>query len=68
MTRIIVIDQESCILAGECIYNHPDHFAWNDDATAVLATKAEIETADDESEALHAISMCPSRAISILDA
>lgn len=62
----IVIDEEKCILAGECIYNHPDYFAWDEDETAALVVKADIEGDDDQRHADQAISLCPGGAISIV--
>lgn len=65
MTRI-VIDDEQCILAGECIYNHPEHFAWNDEGTAVVVIRPEIATEADQRHADEAVALCPSGAISIV--
>lgn len=67
MTRRIVIDEEKCILAGECLYNHPDYFAWNDEETAAVVLKAEIADDDDELHAGQAASLCPGGAIAIVD-
>lgn len=62
MSRI-VIDLEACILAGECIYNHPALFAWNDDDQPVALVD---ELAPDQVAAVQqAMSVCPSGAISL---
>lgn len=62
--RRIVIDLDACIMAGECIYNHPEVFAFGDDDFPVVLRP---EVADDAAEvaAHQAISVCPSGAISI---
>ena len=59
----IEIDLEACILAGECIYNHPTLFAWNDEDQPVILVD---ELAPEQVVAVEqAISVCPSGAISL---
>lgn len=66
MSRRLVIDLELCILAGECVYNHPAVFAWGDgDHPSVV--RPEIDGPDSEHAAAQAIAVCPSGAISIVD-
>ncbi len=67
MVKRLVIDAEKCILAGECIYNHPEYFGWDDDDTAIAVLKPEIVTDDDAVHAEQAISLCPGGAISIIE-
>ena len=59
------IDPEKCILAGECIYNHPDYFAWADDDTRVAVIKPNPENDEDRLHAEQAIALCPGGAISL---
>lgn len=54
------------MLAGECIYNHPDYFAWADDDGAATVTAPLVESSDDELHAAQAIATCPSGAIAIV--
>ncbi len=67
MSRRIVVDDDLCLLAGECVYNHPEYFAWNDDESAVLVVKPDIVTEADETHASQAIPICPGGAISIVE-
>ena len=62
----IVIDLERCIMAGECVYNHPDHFAFGDEDLPVVL-RPDIDGDDDMVHATQAISVCPSGAISIIE-
>ena len=59
----IRIDLEACILAGECIYNHPSLFAWNDEDQPIALV--EELTPEQVVAAEQAISVCPSGAISV---
>ena len=61
----IRIDLEACILAGECIYNHPSLFAWNDRDQPI--TLVDELSADQVVAVEQAISVCPSGAISLGD-
>jgi ferredoxin len=67
VSRRIVVDDDLCLLAGECVYNHPEYFAWNDDDSAVLVIKPDIVTEADETHAGQAIPICPGGAISIVE-
>ena len=61
----IEIDLEACILAGECIYNHPTLFAWNDADQPVTLVG---QLSPDQVVAVEqAMSVCPSGAISLAD-
>lgn len=62
----LVIDVDRCIMAGECIYNHPDNFGWGDDDSVAVVLKPTVESAEDELHAEQAIALCPGGAISIL--
>lgn len=65
MAERIVIDLEACIMAGECVYNHPDHFAFGpDDLPEVL--RPDIVDDADRLHATQAIGVCPSGAISVV--
>ena len=63
----IVIDETCCIAAGECIYNHPDYFAWDDAGVVAVVIKPDIVTDADRLHAEQAIGLCPGMAISIVD-
>lgn len=65
--RTIVIDESRCIVAGECIYNHPDYFAWSEDGSVAVVIKPEIVDDADQLHADQAVSMCPGGAISIVE-
>lgn len=60
-----MIDNDKCILGGECIYNQPDYFAWGDDDTVAVVVKPEIVTDEDQLHAQQAMDLCPGRAITI---
>ena len=64
----IVIDEDKCIAAGECLYNHPDHFAWGDTGAVAVVIAPDIVTDADPVHADQAIAMCPGGAISIIEA
>lgn len=61
----IQLDLEACILAGECIYNHPTLFAWNDQDQPV--TLVDELTAEQVVAVQQAISVCPSGAIGLAE-
>ena len=67
MSRRLVVDADRCVLAGECVYNHPDHFTWSDDGSTSVPSSPRIDDDDDLRHAEQAISVCPSGAISIAD-
>jgi ferredoxin len=58
------IDADTCISSGECCYNHPDLFQFGEDSVPVVHV-AEVETEHQRVEALQAIEVCPSGAISL---
>ena len=62
----IVIDLEKCMMAGECVYNHPDHFAFGDDDHPTVL-RPDVETDDDRLAVEQAMSVCPSGAIGQVD-
>ena len=62
-----MVDADRCVLSGECIYNHPDHFAWSDDGSTSVPTTPEIASEDDLRHAEQAVSVCPAGAISVVD-
>lgn len=57
-------------MAGECIYNHPEYFAWADAASetpdVAVVIQPEVATDDDLLHARQAIELCPGGAISIV--
>lgn len=58
----ISIDHDRCFLSGECVYNHPELFAFGaDDAPVVLV--AEPITEAHRHAARQAAEVCPSAAI-----
>ncbi|MEM7287307.1 MAG: ferredoxin [Actinomycetota bacterium] len=61
----VQIDLDACILAGECIYNHPALFGW-DEHDQPVALVPEL-TADQVGAVEQAISVCPSGAIALVD-
>ena len=65
MAERIVIDLDTCIMAGECVYNHPDYFAFGDDDLPDVR-RPDIVGDADRLHATQAIGVCPSGAISIV--
>lgn len=63
----LTIDDDKCILGGECIYNHPDYFAWSDDETVAVVIKPSIETDADRIHAQQAVALCPGRAVALIE-
>ena len=67
----LVVDPQSCIMSGECIYNHPDYFAWADETSdrgdVAVAIKPGLETHEDLLHAQQAVDLCPAKAISVTD-
>ncbi len=64
--RMLKVDFDKCLKAGECYYNHPDLFLMTESGFPAIkarrpATPAELR------EALEAIEVCPARAISLAD-
>lgn len=62
--RRLIVNLDKCAMAGECVYNHPTVFAWNDDHLPVVLTP-EVRGEDFELAAEQAVAGCPSAAISI---
>ena len=58
------IDADTCISSGECCYNHPDLFQFGEDNVPVVLV-ADVATERQRVEALQAIEVCPSGAISL---
>ena len=67
VSRRLVVEAAMCVMSGECIYNHPSHFAWSDDGSTSVPTTPEITSDDDLRHAEQAASVCPAGAISIVD-
>lgn len=61
----IVIDPDRCIMAGECVYNHPELFAFGDDDGVPLVLVEELDTDELELGARQAVEVCPGGAISV---
>jgi ferredoxin len=60
------IDRNRCAMAGECVYNHPWLFAFDDQDLPVVLV--EVLTTDQHMrEARQAQAVCPSGAISVID-
>ena len=53
-------------MAGECIYNHPAFFEWNDEDQPVVLQPLVEEEADLDA-IRQAIAVCPSGAISLAE-
>jgi len=60
----ISIDLGRCFLAGECVYNHPELFAFDDDDRPVVLV-TEPGTPALQLGARQAAEVCPSGAITI---
>lgn len=61
----IVVDTERCILAGECVYNHPGLFGFSDAGPPEVL--AQPTTAAQQLGARQAAEVCPSGAITLVD-
>jgi ferredoxin len=61
----VTIDLTRCVMAGECVYNHPALFAFADDGDHAVALVAEPSTPEQELGARQAAAVCPSGAITI---
>lgn len=62
----VTIDLDRCIMAGECVYNHPWLFEFDDEnfprtRVAVLSTDEQMNAARQARE------VCPSGAIQLVD-
>ncbi len=62
----IVIDTERCVMAGECVYNHPRLFAWGESDLPRVRI-AELHADADRLEARQAAEVCPSGAITVIE-
>jgi ferredoxin len=65
LTVRLEIDLDECIMAGECIYNHPEVFAWNDDAQPVVL-QPRVDSDHERTMAAQALAVCPSGAIKLV--
>jgi ferredoxin len=62
----VTIDLDKCIMAGECVYNHPWLYEFNDENQA--SVKVALLTTDDQKLAAHqSREVCPSGAIQLHD-
>lgn len=60
----VTIDLEKCIMAGECVYNHPWLFEFSDDNLPTVKV-ADLSTAEQVKGARQAREVCPSGAIQL---
>ena len=60
----VTIDLDKCIMAGECVYNHPWLFEFNDENQASVKV-AELTTDEQKKGARQAREVCPSGAIQL---
>jgi ferredoxin len=58
----VTVDLDRCIMAGECVYNHPWLFAFDDDGYPQVQV-ADLTTEQQHKEANQARQVCPSGAI-----
>jgi ferredoxin len=66
MTMRVEIDRTRCAMAGECVYNHPWLFAFDDEDLPVVLVDALTEPQQIK-EARQAVTVCPSGAISVFE-
>ncbi|MEY2626290.1 MAG: 4Fe-4S single cluster domain [Actinomycetota bacterium] len=60
------IDHEKCAMSGECVYNHPELFAFDDDDLPRVLV--DVLVSDDHVKgARQAREVCPGGAIELLD-
>lgn len=62
----VTVDLDRCIMAGECVYNHPWLFEFDDDGYSRVKV-ALLTTDDQRKEAVQAQAVCPGGAISVHD-
>ena len=62
----VTIDLDKCIMAGECVYNHPWLYEFNDDNQASVKV-ALLTTEDQKLAARQSREVCPSGAIQLHD-
>ena len=60
----ISIDPERCVLSGECVYNHPDLFAFGADGPPDVLVHEPVSAAH-RLGARQAAEVCPGRAIAV---
>jgi ferredoxin len=62
----VTIDLDKCMMAGECVYNHPGLFEFNDEGLPKV--KIAVVTEPEQIKGAHqAREVCPSGAIQLLD-
>ena len=62
----VTIDLDKCIMAGECVYNHPWLYEFNDENQP--SVKVTVLTSDDQKlGARQSREVCPSGAIELHD-
>ncbi len=66
MKRAVRLDLDRCIKAGECYYNHPRHFAMDEDGSPRILVRF-VESDADLKEVEEAIEVCPAQAIALDD-
>jgi ferredoxin len=64
--RMLKIDFEKCLKAGECYYNHPDLFMMTDSGYPALKVRRPA-TATEIREAHEAMEVCPAQALSLVE-
>ena len=62
----VTIDLEKCIMAGECVYNHPWLFEFNDDNLPTVKVPR-VAGEEQMKGARQAREVCPSGAIQLHD-
>jgi ferredoxin len=67
MSLKIRVDTRRCFKSGECYYNHPALLAAGDDGFP-RPLIASLESERQRQEAQQAIEVCPSQALSLVDA
>jgi ferredoxin len=62
----VTIDLDKCVMAGECVYNHPGLFEFGDDDLPRIKV-ADLTGDDEKKGARQAREVCPSGAIQLSD-
>ncbi|MGO1543651.1 MAG: ferredoxin [Gulosibacter sp.] len=62
----IIARQHTCIGSGQCVFTDPDAFD-QDDNGIVQVIRPVPENAEQEALAQEAVSVCPSRSISLIE-
>jgi len=60
----VTVDRDRCIMAGECVYNHPWLFEFDDEGIASVKVEV-LSTGEQKTEAGQARQVCPSGAITL---